>query len=102
MEEVFRMYAMSDGDPKGEPEELDPDFEGDFDDDDEDEESSSVLTSSDDDEGVVEEALIIIIEEPAAKPAAKFGQSWRPAGYEASIGESAAIIGSAGESAVRE
>jgi len=38
----------------------------------------------------------------AAKPAAKFGQSGRPAGYDASVGKSAAIIGNAGESAVRE
>ena len=56
MEEVFRMYAMSDGDLDGEPNELDPDLEGNFDDDDEDEESSSVLTSSDDDEGGVARA----------------------------------------------
>ena len=51
MEEVFRMYAMSDGEPTGEPQELDPDHDEDFDDEDEEVETSSVLTSSDDDEG---------------------------------------------------
>ena len=30
MEDVFRMYAMSDGDPDGEPMELDPDQVEDF------------------------------------------------------------------------
>jgi hypothetical protein len=47
MEEVFRMYAMSDGDPAGEPLELDPDHDDDFDDEDEE------VETSDDDEGVV-------------------------------------------------
>ena len=49
MDEVFKMYAMSDENGNGEPDELDPDLEDDFDEDDE-VEISSVVTSSDDDE----------------------------------------------------
>jgi len=44
MKEVFRMYAMNDGNLNGEPAELDPDHE-DFEED-EEVETSSVLTSS--------------------------------------------------------
>ena len=51
MEEVVKMYAMSDGNPYAEPKELDPDNENDFADDEDEVETSSVLTSSDDDEG---------------------------------------------------
>ena len=51
MEDLVKMYAMSDGDPNGEPTELDPDRVEDFGDEDEEElETASVLTSSDDDE----------------------------------------------------
>ncbi len=52
MEEVFRMYAMSDGEANAKP----AAFESDHNDFEEDEEveTSSVLTSSDDDEGVAE------------------------------------------------
>ena len=71
MDEVFRMYAMSDGDPLGEPQELDPDHDEDFDEEDEEVETSTVLTSSDDDEGVIEEAIIIIVEEPEVAPVKK-------------------------------
>ena len=55
MEEVFKMYAMNDGNDNAEPAELDPDHDEDLDDEDEEVETSSVLTSSDDDEGVPEE-----------------------------------------------
>ena len=67
MEEVFRMCAMSDGDPNYKP----LAFESDHNDFEEDEEveSYSVLTSSDDDEGVAQESVIIAVEKPASKPA---------------------------------
>ena len=64
MEEVFRMYAMSDGNPNAEPAELDSDHEEDFEEDDE-VETSSILTSSDDDEVVAEETVIVVAEVPA-------------------------------------
>ena len=51
MEDVVKMYAMSDGNPYAEPKELDPDNENDFADE-EEVETSSILTTSDDDEGV--------------------------------------------------
>ena len=35
MEEVVKMYATSDGNPQGEPEEMDPDHDEDFEDEDE-------------------------------------------------------------------
>ena len=70
MEDVFRMYAMSDGKPDTEPLGLDSDHEEDFEEDDE-VETSSVLTSSDDDEGVVEEAIVVVSQVPAPKPAIK-------------------------------
>jgi len=44
MEELFRMYAMNDGNPDGEPSEFDPDLEEDFEED-EEVETSGVLTS---------------------------------------------------------
>ena len=45
MEDVIRMFAMSDGDPSGEPNELDPDRVEDFTDEDEEEvETASILT----------------------------------------------------------
>ncbi len=51
MEDKVKMYAMSDGNPTGEPDELDPDPVEDFaDDDEEDVETAGILTSSDDDE----------------------------------------------------
>ena len=53
MEDVYKMYAMSDGNPDAEPLGLDSDHEDDFEEDDE-VETSSVITSSDDDEGVEE------------------------------------------------
>jgi hypothetical protein len=60
MEYQVRMYAMSDGDPKGEPKELDPDqVEGMADEDEEEVETASILTSSDDDEVVVEEVVVV-------------------------------------------
>ena len=65
MEEVFRMYAMNDGNHDAEPAELNSDHEQDFDEDDE-VETSGILTSSDDDEGAAEETIIIIAEEPAS------------------------------------
>ena len=67
MEEVFRMYAMSDGDANSKP----LAFESDHDDFEEDEEveSFSVLTSSDDDEGVAQESVIVAVAKPASKPA---------------------------------
>ena len=68
MEEVFKMYAMNDGNLDGEPAELDPDHD---EEEDEEVETSSILTSSDDDEPVVEETVILIVEEPIAKPAKK-------------------------------
>ena len=69
MEEVFKMYAMGDGEPGKEPAELDPDHEEDFEED--DDEISSVITSSDDDEDVVSSAVVVVVEEPAAQPARK-------------------------------
>ena len=63
MEEVFRMYAMSDGEANGEPAELDSDHD-DFEED-EEVESFSVLTSSDDDEGVAQESVIVAVAKPA-------------------------------------
>jgi hypothetical protein len=67
MEEVFRMCAMSDGDPNDKP----LAFESDHNDFEEDEEieSYSVLTSSDDDEGVAQESVIVAAVKPASKPA---------------------------------
>ena len=65
MEDIVRMYAMSDGNPTGEPNELDSDRANDFADEDEEEfETASILTSSDDDEGVSEEAVIVVAEFP--------------------------------------
>jgi len=65
MEEVFRMYAMSDGSPDGEPQELDPDHDEEFnDDEDEEVETSSIVTSSDDDDVVAEEVLVVFVSEP--------------------------------------
>ena len=63
MEDVYRMYAMSDGELDAEPFGLDSDQEDDFEEDDE-VETAGVLTSSDDDEGVEEEAVIVIAEIP--------------------------------------
>ena len=70
MEEVFKMYANSDGAPDVEPAELDPDHEESFEEDDE-VETATVLTSSDDDEVAAEEAVLIVVEAPAPKPAEK-------------------------------
>ena len=70
MEEVFKMYAKSDGNPEVEPAELDPDHEESFDEDDEIG-TSTVLTSSDDDEVIAEEIAVVIVETPIAKPAIK-------------------------------
>ena len=69
MEEVFRMYAMSDGEANAKPALNDSDHDS-FDED-EEVETSSVLTSSDDDEGVAEETVIVVAKKPAAKPARK-------------------------------
>ena len=60
MDEVFKMYAMSDGSPVGEPDEIDPDLADDLEDDEEDEgETAGILTSSDDDEVVGEETIML-------------------------------------------
>jgi hypothetical protein len=69
MEEVFRMYAMSDGEAKAEPANPGSNH-GDFEED-EEVETFSVLTSSDDDEVVTEETVVVFLEKPASKPAAK-------------------------------
>jgi hypothetical protein len=75
MEEVVSMYAMSDGDPTGEPKEMDPDRVEDFADEEEEEvETASIVTSSDDDEvvGEVIEVQAVLVPKPAAvKPAKK-------------------------------
>src|ERR1700730_3023467 len=72
MDEVFKMYAMSDDNDNSEPAELDPDHDEALDDDEDEEvETSSVLTSSDDDEGVPEEATVVISQTPQTKPARK-------------------------------
>ena len=71
MEDLVRMYAMSDGDPNGEPTELDPDRVEEFSDEDEEElETAGVHTSSDDDvEG--EESVIPAEATPSSNPSAK-------------------------------
>src|SRR5579863_9446289 len=69
MDDVYKMYAMSDGEDDAEPAEVDHDE--DMDDEDEEVETSSVLTSSDDDEGVPEETSVVISESPQPKPARK-------------------------------
>ena len=61
MDEVFRMYAMSDGDPFGEPGDLDSDQVEAFADEEEDElETAGILTSSDDDEVIAEETVVAV------------------------------------------
>ena len=67
MDDVIRMYAMSDGGSEGEPQELDPDQVDDFED---EEEIGAVgfLTTSDDDEGIVEETVVVVEEPVAAAP----------------------------------
>ena len=69
MEEVFKMYAMSDGDANYKPGAFDSDH-NDFEED-EEVESYSVLTSSDDDEGVAVESVTVAVEKPATKPASR-------------------------------
>ena len=68
MDEVFRMFAMSDGDPFREPGDLDPGQVDGLEEEDE-LETAGILTSSDDDEVIAEE--IIVIAESAAKPKKK-------------------------------
>ena len=71
MEEVFKMYAMSDGSQDVEPVELDPDHE-DFEANEEEEvETSSVLTSSDDDEPMIAEGEAVIVAVSTSRPAKK-------------------------------
>ena len=69
MDDVYKMYAMSDGEGDAEPPEIDHDQ--DMVDEDEEVETSSVLTSSDDDEGVPEETSVVISEPPRPTPAKK-------------------------------
>ena len=52
MDEVFRMYAMSDGDPFGKPGDLDPGQVEAFAEEEDELETAGILTSSDDDEVV--------------------------------------------------
>ena len=68
MDEVLKMYAMSDGEEHPESAEVDDHDEA-LDDEDEEVETSSVLTSSDDDEGVPDETSVVITATPKPKPA---------------------------------
>jgi hypothetical protein len=70
MDEVFRMYAMSDGGPTGKPGDLDPDQVESYVEE-EEVETSGILTSSDDDEVIAEETVIAVVEVPVSKAAAK-------------------------------
>jgi len=69
MDEAIKMYAMSAGDPNGEPGELDPD-KGEYLEEDDDIETAGVHTSSDDDEVVAEESVLTGSTPPTAAPAA--------------------------------
>ena len=72
MDDQFKMYAMSDGNPTGEPEDLDPDQMADFADEEEEIEGIGILTTSDDDDEVVaEEEVIAVVEETVVQPAAR-------------------------------
>ena len=68
MDDVVKMYAMSDGNPDIEPAESSADHD-DFED--EGVETSNVITSSDDDEGVVEESVVVAVAAPVRAPAPK-------------------------------
>src|SRR5579862_5859752 len=70
MDEVFKMYAMSDGDPLRESGGLDNDQVETFSDEEDELETAGILTSSDDDV-IAEETVIVIAEPVAPKPAAK-------------------------------
>ncbi len=71
MDDVFKMYAMSDGDPFGKPGDLDSGRVEAFADEEDDLETSGILTSSDDDEVEAEETVIAVIAMPAAPPKPK-------------------------------
>ena len=58
MDEVFKMYAMSDGDPFGKPGDLDPGQVEAFADEEDELETAGILTSSDDDEVIAEETVV--------------------------------------------
>jgi hypothetical protein len=79
MDEEFKMDAVSDGDPLGEPKDLDQDqVEAFADDEEEDLETAGILTSSDDDEVITEETVVEVIEEPFARPAPKIAKKSAP------------------------
>ena len=71
MDEVFKMHAMSDGDPFGKPSDLGHDQADAFADEEDELETAGILTSSDDDEVIAEETLIVVATVPAPKPAKK-------------------------------
>ena len=71
MDEVFRMYAMSDGYPFGKPGDLDPGQVEAFDDEEDEMETAGILTSSDDDEVIAEETVIAVIRDACARSQAR-------------------------------
>jgi hypothetical protein len=75
MDDVYKMYAMSDGVPDGGPQESSLGPSQDFEEEEEFETSGIVTSSDDDDEAEVEEAVVIITSVPVpAKPAAEEGR----------------------------
>src|SRR5580698_8661559 len=83
MDEVFRMYAMSDGDSFGKPGDLDHGQVDAFADEEDELETAGILTSSDDDEVVAEESGVVIAAVPHAKTPQKGAEEGKKAAKKA-------------------